>query len=85
MVVGFPPEALVKFYYAVEQPYLGALITGGVAVFFINLFLIVFLFLRNTRNVEKSDDTHSARYPESKSRKAEHLAEQGSLPRSTPG
>lgn len=38
MVVGFPPEALVKFYYAVEQPYLGALITGGVAVFFINLF-----------------------------------------------
>ena len=38
MVVGFPPEALVKFYYAVEQPYLGALLTGGVAVFFINLF-----------------------------------------------
>ena len=50
MVVGFPPEALVKFYYAVEQPYLGALLTGGVAVFFINLFLIVFLILRNTRN-----------------------------------
>lgn len=54
MVVGFPPKSLVKFYYALEHPYLGALITGGITVFFINLFLIIFLILRNTRNVEKA-------------------------------
>ena len=79
MVVGFPPEALVKFYYAVEQPYLGALITGGVAVFFINLFLIVFLILRNTRNVEKAMTPILQGIQNLSHGKAEHLAEQGEL------
>lgn len=79
MVVGFPPEALVKFYYAVEQPYLGALLTGGVAVFFINLFLIVFLILRNTRNVEKAMTPILQGIQNLSHGKAEHLAEQGEL------
>ena len=54
MVVGFRPRTLVKFYYALEQPYVSFLIGGGIAVFFFNLFLIIFLFLRNTRKVERA-------------------------------
>lgn len=53
-VVGFQPGTLVKFYYALEWPYIGMLFTGGIAVFLINLFLILFLLLRNTRKVEKA-------------------------------
>ena len=53
-VVGFQPRTLVKFYYALEWPYIGMLFTGGIAVFLINLFLILFLLLRNTRKVEKA-------------------------------
>lgn len=54
MVVGFPPRTLVKFYYALEWPYIGVLLGGIAAAFIINLLLIIFLILRNTRKVEKA-------------------------------
>ena len=54
MVVGFPPRTLVKFYYALEWPYMGVLLGGIAAAFIINLLLIIFLILRNTRKVEKA-------------------------------
>lgn len=79
MVVGFPPRTLVKFYYAVEQPYLGALITGGIAVSLINLFLILFLILRNTRNVEKAMTPILQGIQNLSHGKAPHLEEQGEL------
>lgn len=58
---------------------MGALLTGGVAVFFINLFLIVFLILRNTRNVEKAMTPILQGIQNLSHGKAEHLAEQGEL------
>lgn len=69
----------MKFYYAVEQPYLGALITGGIAVSLINLFLILFLILRNTRNVEKAMTPILQGIQNLSHGKAPHLEEQGEL------
>ncbi len=54
MVVGFQPGTLVKYYFSLEWPYMGAMLGGIGAVFLINLLLIVFLLLRNTRKVEKA-------------------------------
>lgn len=79
MVVGFPPQTLVKFYYALELPYLSALITSGIAVFFINLFLVIFLILRNTRKVEKAMTPILQGIQNLSHGKAPHLEEQGEL------
>ncbi len=54
MVIGFQPGTFIKFYYALDRPYFDVILTGGIAVLLINLFLIVFLMLRNTRKVEKA-------------------------------
>lgn len=54
MVMGFQPGTLVKYYFSLEWPYMGAMAAGVAAVFFINLFLILFLLLRSTRRVESA-------------------------------
>lgn len=54
MVVGYQPGALVKYYFSLEWPYMGVMFGGIAAVFLINLLLIVFLILRNTRKVERA-------------------------------
>ena len=54
MVVGYQPGTLVKYYFSLEWPYMGVLLGGIAAVFIINLLLIIFLILRNTRKVEKA-------------------------------
>ena len=54
MVVGYRPGTLVKYYFSLEWPYMGVMFGGTAAVFIINLLLIVFLILRNTRKVEKA-------------------------------
>ena len=79
MVVGFPPKTLVKFYYSLEQPYLSVLLTSGIAVFLINLFLVIFLILRNTRNVEKAMTPILQGIQNLSHGKAPHLDEQGEL------
>ncbi|HJA93290.1 MAG TPA: HAMP domain-containing histidine kinase [Candidatus Eisenbergiella merdipullorum] len=79
MVVGFRPRTLVKFYYALEWPYLGFLLSGGIAFFCINLFLIVFLILRNTRKVERAMTPILQGIHDLSHGKATHLNEQGEL------
>lgn len=54
MVVGYQPKTLIKYYFSLEWPYMEVMLGGIAAVFIINLLLIVFLILRNTRKVEKA-------------------------------
>ena len=79
LVIGFQPGAWVKYYYALEWPYITVLLGGSIAFFLINLILVILLILRNTRKVEKAmtpilqgiqDLTHG---------KAQHLDENGEL------
>ena len=79
MVVGFPPRTLVKFYYALEWPYMGVMLGGIAAVFIINLLLIIFLILRNTRKVEKAMTPILQGIQNLSHGKALHLEEQGEL------
>lgn len=79
MVVGFPPRTLVKFYYALEWPYMVVLLGGIAAVFIINLLLIVFLILRNTRKVERAMTPILQGIQNLSHGKAPHLEEQGEL------
>ena len=79
MVVGFPPRTLVKFYYALEWPYMGVMLGGIAAVFIINLLLIVFLILRNTRKVERAMTPILQGIQNLSHGKAPHLEEQGEL------
>lgn len=79
MVVGFPPRTLVKFYYALEWHYMGGLLGGIAAAFIINLLLIIFLILRNTRKVEKAMTPILQGIQNLSHGKALHLEEQGEL------
>lgn len=54
MVVGYQPGTLIKYYFSLEWPYMGIWLGGIAVVFIINLLLIAFLILRNTRKVEKA-------------------------------
>lgn len=54
LVTGFPPGTLVKQNFSLEIPYVWVLLFSTAAVFFINLFLMLYLFLRNAWRVEKA-------------------------------
>lgn len=79
MVVGYQPGTLVKYYFSLEWPYMGVLLGGIAAVFIINLLLIIFLILRNTRKVEKAMTPILQGIQNLSHGKALHLEEQGEL------
>lgn len=79
MVVGYQPGTLVKYYFSQEWPYMGVLLGGIAAVFIINLLLIIFLILRNTRKVEKAMTPILQGIQNLSHGKALHLEEQGEL------
>ena len=79
MVVGYQPGTLVKYYFSLEWPYMGVLLGGIAAVFIINLLLIIFLILRNTRKVEKAMTPILQGIQNLSYGKALHLEEQGEL------
>lgn len=79
MVVGFQPGTLVKYYFSLEWPYMGAMLGGIMAVFILNLFLILFLLLRNTRRVERAMTPVLQEIQNLSHGKAQHLDEQGEL------
>lgn len=54
MVVGFAPGTQAKYYFSTETSYLKMLLVGAAMALLINLLLLVILFLRNTRRVEKA-------------------------------
>ena len=61
------------------QPYIGVLLGGIATVFIINLLLIVFLILRNTRKVEKAMAPILQGIQNLSHGKVPHLEEQGEL------
>lgn len=79
MVVGYQPGTLVKYYFSLEWPYMGVLLGGIAGVFIINLLLIIFLILRNTRKVEKAMTPILQGIQNLSHGKALHLEEQGEL------
>ena len=79
MVVGYQPGTLVKYYFSLEWLYMGVLLGGIAAVFIINLLLIIFLILRNTRKVEKAMTPILQGIQNLSHGKALHLEEQGEL------
>lgn len=79
MVVGYQPGTLVKYYFSLEWPYMGVLLGGIAAVFIINLLLIIFLILRNTRKVEKAMTPILQGIQNLSHGKTLHLEEQGEL------
>ena len=79
MVVGYQPGTLVKYYFSLEWPYIGVLLGGIATVFIINLLLIVFLILRNTRKVEKAMAPILQGIQNLSHGKVPHLEEQGEL------
>lgn len=79
MVVGYQPGTLVKYYFSLEWPCMGVLLGGIAAVFIINLLLIIFLILRNTRKVEKAMTPILQGIQNLSHGKALHLEEQGEL------
>lgn len=79
MVVGYQPGTLVKYYFSLEWSYMGVLLGGIAAVFIINLLLIIFLILRNTRKVEKAMTPILQGIQNLSHGKALHLEEQGEL------
>ena len=79
MVVGYQPGTLVKYYFSLEWLYMGVMLGGVAAVFIINLLLIVFLILRNTRKVERAMTPILQGIQNLSHGKAPHLEEQGEL------
>ncbi len=79
IVVGYQPGTLVKYYFSLEWPYIGVLLGGIATVFIINLLLIVFLILRNTRKVEKAMAPILQGIQNLSHGKVPHLEEQGEL------
>ena len=79
MVVGYQPGTLVKYYFSLEWPYMGVMLGGIAAVFLINLLLIVFLILRNTRKVERAMAPILQGIQNVSHGKPSHLDEQGEL------
>lgn len=79
MVVGYQPGAVVKYYFSLEWPYMGIMFGGIAAVFMINLLLIVFLILRNTRKIERAMTPILQGIQNLSHGKPSHLDEQGEL------
>lgn len=54
LVIGLSPGNVVNYYFSFRAQYIWPLVFGLVAVFFINILLMVYLFIRNAHRVEKA-------------------------------
>ena len=54
LVIGCEPNSIVKYNFALDVTYLTTIALGIGIVIIVNVLLIVLLFWRNTRNVEKA-------------------------------
>lgn len=54
LVVGFLPERMVKYSFTISRRYALISILGAAGVFLVNLILMICLFWRNSRRVEKA-------------------------------
>ncbi len=79
LVIGFQPGTRVHYYFSVKTYYLYATVFGIICALIINICVMVILFIRNTRKVEKAmrpimDGIHKLSQG-----KAFHLEEKGRL------
>ncbi|WP_320920554.1 sensor histidine kinase [Eisenbergiella porci] len=54
LVVGFRPGAVFKYNISASTDYIRLVLAGAVAAFSINLLLMLYLFIRNTRRIERA-------------------------------
>ena len=54
MVVGFPKGSQFKFNFSTKIDYISLMLAGIAAAFLVNVLLMLVLFLRNTRRVERA-------------------------------
>ena len=54
VVVGSPKGSMVKYYVSLDRDYMDLLTVLASAIFYTNLLLVVGLFIRSTRRVEKA-------------------------------
>lgn len=54
LVIGFPPESVSNFYVSTNIAYIWPFVIGIGIVFVINFLLMIYLFLRNTHQIEKA-------------------------------
>lgn len=54
LVVGLPAGSVANYYISVNSRYIRPFMFGLAAVFFINVLLMVYLFIRNAHRIEKS-------------------------------
>lgn len=54
LVIGCEPGSLQKIYYAIDSKYISTVLTGTGIAILANAVLMIFLFLRNVRKIEKS-------------------------------
>lgn len=54
LVIGLPPGNVLNYHFSFRAQYMGPLLFGLIAVFCINILLMIYLFIRNARRVEKS-------------------------------
>ncbi len=79
LVIGFQPGTRVHYHFSVKTYYLYATVFGIICALIINICVMVILFIRNTRKVEKAmrpimDGIHKLSQG-----KAFHLEEKGRL------
>ena len=54
LVIGFPPGSVVNYYFSFKAQYIWPMLFGLAGVFCINILLMIYLFIRNARRVEKA-------------------------------
>lgn len=54
LVIGLPPGNVLNYHFSFRAQYMRPLLFGLAAVFCINILLMIYLFIRNARRVEKS-------------------------------
>ncbi len=54
LVIGFPPGSVIQFYSSTQSRYALPSLTGIAVIFVINILLMIYLFLRNVRRIERS-------------------------------
>lgn len=79
LVVGFPPGSVLQLYLSFKLRYFGLLLTGAAGIILANVLLLMFLFLRNTRRLEKAIGPILTGICALSSGKIFHLEEKGEL------
>ncbi|OFA27515.1 ATPase [Clostridioides difficile] len=79
LVIGLPPGDVVNYYFSFNSRYVRPMMICIAAAFIVNIFLMIFLFVRNTYRVEKAMGPILKGIRNLSSGKTFHLEEVGEL------